>query len=246
MRKYKIGESFTSNSGQVATVTEILKGRFIKITFCDTGYTYNISKAALQLGAFKDPLAKTIYGVGCTGFGEYSPSKNSRAFNVWHKMIERCYSETCKIRTPTYANCTVSIEWHNFQNFADWYVNHQGSSKSGYELDKDLLFTGNKLYSKETCTLIPKPLNIALQEKRSNCGKYPPGVYYKKQNNNFIAQLAYGDGVQKHLASCSTPEEARSIYLKAKKEHLKYLADHYSEQITYGAYTALMNWESAV
>lgn len=246
MTKHRIGDEFTSNTGQMAAITELPKGKFALITFKDTGYSYLVNRGNLSKGSFRDPLAQTIYNIGYTGVGEYSPGKNRRTFNVWVKMIERCYSETCQKRTPTYIGCSVSEDWYNFQNFASWYTNHPGSALQGYELDKDLLFSGNKIYSAKTCTLIPKAINIALQEHRSNCGKYPPGVYYKKTNKNFIAQLAYGDGVQKHLASCSTPEQAREIYLKAKKEHLKYLAEFYSNEITHEAYTALLNWESVV
>ena len=246
MLRHKIGEEFISRSGDVAVITDLPKGRLAEITFVETGYSYLVQRGALGRGSFKDPMVRNTYNVGFTGVGEYSPGKNRRAFNVWMKMIERCYSESCQKRTPTYIGCSVADEWHNFQSFASWYTNHPGSALQGYELDKDLLFSGNKVYSSSTCTLIPKAINIALQERRSNCGKYPPGVYYKKQNNNFIAQLAYGDGVQKHLASCSTSEQAREIYLKAKKEHLKYLAEFYANEITHEAYTALLNWESVV
>ena len=34
------------------------------------------------------------------------------------------------------------------------------------EIDKDLLYEGNKIYSPETCCLIPKEINTTLNSKR--------------------------------------------------------------------------------
>ena len=60
----------------------------------------------------------------CTGIGKYKPWVNgviTTQYNAWRNMLMRCYDEKNFLKQPTYEDCTVCEEWHNFQNFAKWY-----------------------------------------------------------------------------------------------------------------------------
>lgn len=238
--RIKVGDIYESAVYGRAEVIELLRAPKIKIKFLATGYECVVFRGNLPRGSFRDPYARVVEGVGYMGVGVHC--SRSRAFNVWNNMIKRCYEKIKAHNNVTYEGCSVESSWHNYQNFAEWYYKQLNNGVN--ELDKDLLVRGNKVYSEDTCTLIPYQLNIALQENRVNRGHFPPGVYFKKKNKNFIAQLALGDGVQKHLASCATAEEARRIYLSAKKEQLKELAEQYKHLISEEAYHALYKWES--
>jgi len=81
-------------------------------------------------------------------------------------MLRRCYDPKSHIKHPTYKNVTVCKEWHNFQVFAEWFeAQHK---EEWYELDKDLLSRDNKIYSPETCLLIPCSLNSFLPNSQTN------------------------------------------------------------------------------
>lgn len=74
-------------------------------------------------------------------------------------MLRRVYGT----RYPTYKDCTISEDWHNFQNFAfdiEALMREKGiDSLDGYEIDKDIKSKDVKIYSKETVSLVTQKEN---------------------------------------------------------------------------------------
>lgn len=59
----------------------------------------------------------------------------------------RCYDVKYSKKHPTYKDCTVCEEWHNFQTFAKWFdENYYEIENTIMDLDKDILKNGNKIY----------------------------------------------------------------------------------------------------
>lgn len=173
------------------------------VEFIDTGYRTTTYTANIRKGAVKDLMRPMIHGVGYIGDGCYTA--RSRAYNVWAHMITRCYSHKSLERRPTYKGCSVAAEWHNYQNFAGWY---QHNYTYGYELDKDLLVIGNKVYSPDTCVFVPSKLNSFLLCSTATKGEYPTGVSYYKQNNKYVSKCGDGEGGEKCLGYFNSPNEA--------------------------------------
>jgi hypothetical protein len=150
-------------------------------------------------------------------------------YNTWVSMLERCYSEKFHIKQPTYIGCSVFEEWLTFSNFKRWM---QTQDWEGKQLDKDLLFKGNKIYSPDTCIFVSKEVNSFLTERGACRGKYPIGVSYKKKSEwmvnelskPYVAQVSDGTGKTTYLGIFATPEEAHQVWLKAKIELAKELA----------------------
>jgi len=63
-------------------------------------------------------------------------------YRTWCGMLMRCYSAKHQERNPTYKGCSVSEEWLRFSNFKSWM---ERQDFEGMQLDKDLLFEGNKV-----------------------------------------------------------------------------------------------------
>ena len=64
---------------------------------------------------------------------------------------------------PQYKECTVCQEWWNFCNFEKWYDEHYYEIEDEImDLDKDILFKGNKEYGPNTCCVIPHYINTCL------------------------------------------------------------------------------------
>ena len=93
----------------------------------------------------------------------------------------------------------------------------------GKHLDKDFLGDG-KLYSSETCCFVPKWLNVLFPDRKAR--EYPMGVY--RYGNKFRATVNI-KAESKHLGYFDTPEEAGSVYCKAKLQYVQDLMKNYPD-----------------
>lgn len=241
-RKLKVGDSFVTKQGCKAIVIEYINSRKVLIEFDDKHKCRMFAcPSNLATGRVKNPFHPYVCGIGYFGIGKYEARINGKLtpeYSAWNGMLARCYDEKVTNKHPTYKDCEVCEEWHNFQNFAEWYVNqkHYGL---GYDLDKDIIFKGNKLYSPETCTLSPQEINKLLLENPSIRGEYPMGVCYFKRAGRFMAGVKmYGRRV--HLGYFDTVEEASQAYQKAKKKHIKKVALEWKDRIDERLFDALM------
>ena len=189
-----------------------------------------------------------VCGVGFLGEGKYLSSKNKKTtkyFNVWSKMIQRCYDSETQNKHPSYKGCKVAEDWHNFQNFAKWYdENYYEVNSERMELDKDILIKGNKTYSKKNCIIVPKNINILFSNRKADRGEYPIGVSYHKGkfqatcNNPFNVK---NEG--SYLGIYNTPLEAFKIYKQTKEKYIRQIALVYKDRIPVELYEALVKYE---
>ena len=137
------------------------------------------------------------------------------AYYTWSNMIKRCYSDKECLKYPTYMGCTVAPEWHSFMHFRDWWLQHY---KDGYQLDKDLLVVGNKVYSPDTCIFVPQWLNMLTVASSAARGVLPIGVSLSCINRTkpYQARCSDGAGTQVHLGFYDAPEEAHQAWLNYK------------------------------
>ena len=96
-------------------------------------------------------------------------------------MMQRCYSDKFKKTHPSYILCKTSKEWLLFSNFKNWM---KSQNWQGMELDKDLKIKGNKIYSEDTCLLIPSKLNVLLSFSEA---KNHSSVYLNNRNKKIKA-----------------------------------------------------------
>ena len=124
----KIGEVRFNNFGSKMEIIEYRGCNDIDVYFEEYDWTAKgVKYNNFKKGAIKCPYEATVYGVGYLGEGKYQVcinSKITRCYKTWQHMLERCYDEKYQLRKPTYKGCTVCEEWHNFQNFAEWYYNN--------------------------------------------------------------------------------------------------------------------------
>ena len=189
-------------------------------------------------------IKRKTYGVGYNTGGKYKVKEHGRhtaAYRTWRNMFQRCYSEYQLARRPTYIGCSVDEAFHDYQDFAAWYYNNKYSD-IGFELDKDLLVIGNKIYSPDTCCFVPMQINVIFTNRAACRGSYPQGVTLSKRNSNFVARLMV-NGKKKHLGCFDTPEEAFKVYKKAKEAHVKDMANLWFGNIEPRVYGALMDWK---
>lgn len=187
-------------------------------------------------------MKKLILGVATNSKGKYkSKGLHAKHYYTWKNMLQRCYHQKVLANNPTYAKCLVSKEWLEYQEFADWFENHEYSN-CGYHLDKDLLIPGNKMYAPSTVCFIPTQLNSLLIDQANNRGKFLQGVCLNKRDNNFLAQINI-DGKRKYLGYFETELDAHNTYKIAKEVNVKRMANQWQDDIATNVYEALMNWD---
>ena len=189
-------------------------------------------------------IKRTVFGVGYNSGGEYRTGENkkiTRCYTVWRGMVERCYNPKKLIRRPNYVGCSVDERWLDYQSFAEWYYSHKYSGL-GYQLDKDVLVQGNKIYSPETCCFVPREINMLFVSAARARGEFPQGVHYYKPLKKYKAIIRI-HGNHEYLGYHNTPEEAYSVYKCRKEAHVKEMADLWFGNIEPRVYEALMDWE---
>jgi len=191
-----------------------------------------------QGGSISNPYHRTVYNLGYLGQGKYSPQNDPISYTKWRTMIQRCYDPTWRIENATYKDATICEEWHNFQNFTNWFYkayNYKTMTKK-WCLDKDILIKGNKIYSPETCCFVPNHINVLFNTNSKVRGHYPLGV--QKIKDKFISCR-----VGEHKAEkFDTELEAFQAYKTAKETEIKRVADIYKDQINPKVYDAMYNW----
>jgi hypothetical protein len=165
--------------------------------------------------------------------------KHTIQYNAWSSMKQRCYDDKLHEKHPSYKDCSICEEWLDFQNFAKWFNQNY---IEGYQLDKDLLIPGNKLYSPNTCCFIPQEINLTII-KPSVSRELPIGVY--KRYNKYITHIKENKQ-SKYIGSFDTIEEASICYKVAKARQLKQLAKNYRGKISSKVYRVLINYNTNI
>jgi hypothetical protein len=134
----------------------------------------------------------------------------------WKNMLIRGYSRKVKDKYKTYEECAVCDEWLTFSNFRSWMVLQDWEGK---QLDKDILVTGNKLYSPSTCCFVSKEVNSFLTGNDATRGEWPIGVNWSNAAQKF--QSSCSDpflNSRVHIGTYDTPEEAHYMWANYKYE----------------------------
>ena len=189
-----------------------------------------------------------VFGVGVNDYMENVKNKNvhMQSYIIWHGMFQRCYAKEYYKKRPTYTGCSVCEEWQKFSNFKYWLDNPSNGYRNGYQLDKDVLIKGNKVYSPETCCFVPQEINTLFIKSDKTRGDLPIGVGKSvcAKGIKYTANFSKF-GKRRRLGTFDTPEEAFNAYKSAKEKHIQEIAlEYYSQgKITERVYNALMNYK---
>ena len=185
---------------------------------------------------------RLVYGVGVND-ADYVVKKTANGrvvecpfYRTWKAILTRCYSSKFQIKNKTYEGCALSASWHSFMAFREWMKEQDWKGK---QIDKDLLFNGNKLYSSETCVFVSQATNLFTVDRRADRGEYPIGVCWNKENKNFRSDCRNPFTDKKEfLGSFDSPEAAHKAWRKRKHELALQLA---AQQTDHRVANALSN-----
>ena len=208
----------------------------------------NTSYDLFKKGQISCPYEKRLLGIGYIGEGIYNGKNNINIYYQWTRMLQRCYDPYYINKYPTYINCFVCEEWHNFQNFAKWYEeNYYEIENEEMALDKDILYKGNKIYSPQTCIFVPQRINSLFEKCNKTRGNYPigvsciEGIYYvarcriKNRNMNKSKLI--------NIGTFSNEIDAFFAYKIFKEKYIKEVANEYKDLIPIELYNAMHDWK---
>lgn len=178
--------------------------------------------------------------------GSYENQIQTLSSQIWNAMHMRCKSGNEGTANSTYKGCSISDSFKDFQFFAGWCQNQAGYGNKtekgrNWDLDKDILVKGNKVYSPEICVFIPLEINTSILNRLKSRGDCPIGVHWAKDKSIFAAQINDG-GSKKHLGYFKSCEEAFYTYKNAKEAQLKRLAEKYKSSVDERVIHALLNY----
>lgn len=229
-RKYDVGYKAKGDYGEFEVIEYIDKSKVL-IKFSLTGYEVWCASNNVAKGRVKDPYYPNVWGVGYLGNAKAS-YKNlegktclKTSYNTWAHMIRRCYGFAGD-KVNTYDDCSVSDDWLCFEIYERWFDKYY---KEGYQVDKDLKYLGNRVYSENTCTFIPNYINAILGYKTHNTVRQekfkdlPVGVSFHKRDLVYCARCWDGGKLQS-LGYHNNPQSAFNAYKIYKERLLKEIA----------------------
>ena len=239
-----VGKILKSKNSGGFKILKYNNSKNVEIQFINTGFETSSQLEHIKNGNVKDPYVASVYDVGISGT-KYPPTINgvqTKEYILWQSMLERCYSATYQKQRPTYEGCEVSDNFKSYEYFYEWCHKQIGFSNQGWQLDKDLLIKGNKVYSESTCVFIPQEVNSLLVKREASRGKYLIGVCWCNTKKAFISQVRKNKGKSERLGIFKTETEAFNAYKQAKESFIKEQANNWKSEIDERAYEALMSY----
>ena len=245
----RLGETRMMNCGEIAFIVNYSCYNDITVQFKATGELVKTTYSCFKNGNVKSHFTPSVYGVGIIGNEKLKDENGEtiKSYSVWQNMLRRCCSDEFQKKYQTYKDCNVCEEWLNYSNFKKWYdKNYYEIDGERMDLDKDILVKGNKTYSPNTCVFVPQNINKLFIKSNKSRGKYPIGVYFRKDANKYKADcnIFYnGKRQYKYLGYYDNIEEAFNAYKEFKEADFKRVADEYKDKIPYELYEAMYNYK---
>jgi len=236
---YIEGSNWLQSNGKVLTMISKIKDSAFLVKFEDSP-PFKTYSPNIKNGTVKDLSDKTIYGVACFGYGSFISKvhgKHTPEYEVWRGVVRRCYDA----KAPNYstyggAGVTLCEEWHNFQNFSEWYTKLPKYG-AGLHLDKDLLNFRATEYCPANCSLVPQSINNLFT------GGFKTIVPRRK--DKYLVQLQMGEKCsngnkrQSFFGYYKDKQEALEVYFKHKIAHVIKVANQEKDNLDERVYRNL-------
>jgi hypothetical protein len=169
---------------------------------------------------------KPVYGVGINDSDYVVTIKinNKRKicpiYKIWANMLKRCYCNEFQIKNPAYNGCKVVSWWRTFSHFRIWVITQDWQGK---DLDKDFIFSNNKIYSPSSCLFVNSDINRLVEKRTISTGPTAYGTYLDKRRSLFVARCSVRSK-DVWIGSYKKEKEAGEAFLKFKSNHVHEIA----------------------
>jgi hypothetical protein len=237
----RTGEKFITKQGYLVEIIEYFGSLNCTIKFLNerSNVLYNIEYDIVKRGTVVNPYHPNKYN-GYIGQGKYKSSINNvdvYYYKVWTDMLKRVYSKKYHELKPTYIGISLCEEWHNFQNFTEWWEENYKEYMIGWHLDKDIICPKCKVYSPGTCAILPNEINGMFISSKSYRGDLPIGVTkHKKHYETYFRGkfLGYSKDDIQYLFN---------LYKEKRESYTKEIAEKYKGKIDNRVYKIMINFK---
>lgn len=218
----RLGEKLIMNDGNECEIIQYNSRRDITVKF-KSGYEKKTQYSTFINRQIKDKYSPTVYGVGIIGdkYPTRQDGKHTLEYNRWHSMLQRGYEEKYNNKHPSYKDVYVSKEFLSYTTFYEWFHSQENlkvliDNHISFDVDKDILFKGNKVYSVDTCVLVPERVNNLFVKNNANRGEYPIGTSLR-DNKYITSQIK---NINKTIYSTFNSVEDAWNWYKLEKENI--------------------------
>lgn len=131
----------------------------------------------------------------------------------WAGVLQRCLCEKFKKKLPCYEDVRVCEEWLTFSNFKAWMETQDWEGKY---LDKDILSSGSRIYSPDTCAFVTPRVNSIVADSRRDGERSRLLLGVGRAKKKFTARVTNFEGERQFLGVFDSPEEAHRAWQKHK------------------------------
>ena len=243
--KYEGSIFKTNNYGEIEVI-HYDSGVKVNVRFLESGFERLARLSDILKGEVKDKSVSTVFNFGICDIAGCVNGVQTAEYLYWIGMLDRCYEKSGR-SGASYLDCTVSQKFRRLSDFSRWCENQIGfkdvdDKGRKYQLDKDILSKGNKIYSPETCCFVPQEINKLLLKRDKSRGDCPIGVYYNKVAKKYQSRVNKYDE-EAYLGIFDTPEEAFYVYKREKEKYIKEVANKWKDKVDIRVYEALINYK---
>lgn len=213
-----IGEIRNSNYYGPFKINKLLSQSrrvYYEIEFLNTGYKTKARKDQIDYGRVTDYSLK-------------KEENKNRELSIWYQVLDRSKK----------FNICICKEWReNKEKFIKWFEDNKYTSF--LQIDKDILSIQKglkeRLYSPETCLLLPAEINNS-----ESCLHSISRIYYKN-NSYYIKFDCLEIGIENCKLIANSKEELIEKYLNIVYEGFKSIVNKYKDILPLKIYNILMN-----
>lgn len=231
-----VGKVFENSLGLKFEIIDLKIYYDVTVRFKVSGFTTTARLDHIKRGGVRDRFHRENFGVGYLGSMD-GVVDHQRLRSKWGGMLNRCYNHKYHERKPTYRDCRVSEYFQNFTNFYYWANAQVGFDIVGWELDKDILIRGNKVYSEDTCVFVPREINTLIF---NSDGKFS-GVRFDNNSNKWQVRVNKL-GVSLSFGYYEDKDTAMKLYAREKENVIREVAEKWKGKIDDRTYDALISW----
>lgn len=239
----RLNEENYNSCGTLMKIVEYITADNIIVEFQDEyKFRKKTTYSNFKMGRVKNPYDKTVFGIGYLGNGIHKSWKNARGsrdtYLNWIAMLQRCYVDMGDKYLSYYGFVTVCDEWLNFQNFAEWYEsNYYYIPNERLHIDKDMKSKESKVYSPDTCILIPQSINEVVRDNYRDSENADLPVTIKRCGDKYQVKFR-----RENLGKYNTVKECLNKYNNRKISYIKELTEGYGDLLPNDVKEVVLQW----